>query len=160
MSEADALRDWNDRGHYIKAWKRVLWDATGDQTKVDRTIQLAEIAGLFVDGGRAKDQEYAETMRNVAQQLRMVAALESIAGWGDVNLQREYEPALRDIIRSVADCAAAALEAAPMSPTGDVCRLGDALCSCANQAERRACHNSSPLPPAHQTPIENKGGGQ
>lgn len=38
--------------HYLSAWKRVLWDATGDQTKVDRIFQLADLNGLF-DPARA-----------------------------------------------------------------------------------------------------------
>lgn len=42
---------------------------------------------------------------------RMRAALESIAGWRKVNISGEYEHGLRDIIRSITDCAAAALEA-------------------------------------------------
>lgn len=62
MNEADALKDWNDKG--------------GD-----------------------------------AETAKLRAALESIAGWDDVNLQREYEVALRDIIRSIVDCAKTALEA-------------------------------------------------
>jgi hypothetical protein len=46
---------------------------------------------------------------------KLIAALESIAGWRKVNIQGEYEHGLRDIIRSITDCAAAALEATPMS---------------------------------------------
>lgn len=38
------------------------------------------------------------------------SALESIAGWRKVNIQGEYEHGLRDIIRSVVDCAATALQ--------------------------------------------------
>lgn len=37
-------------------------------------------------------------------------ALESIAGWRKVNIQGEYEHGLRDIIRSITECAAAALD--------------------------------------------------
>ena len=40
----------------------------------------------------------------------LVKALESIAGWRKVNISGEYEHGLRDIIRSITDCAAAALE--------------------------------------------------
>jgi hypothetical protein len=40
---------------------------------------------------------------------RLRAALTSIAGFGDVNLAGEWEPALRDIIRSMTDCAKRAL---------------------------------------------------
>ena len=32
---------------YIADWRRVLWDATDDQTKVDRIFQLADLNGLF-----------------------------------------------------------------------------------------------------------------
>lgn len=42
---------------------------------------------------------------------RMRAALESIAGWRKVNISAEYEHGLRDIIRSITDCAQAALDA-------------------------------------------------
>jgi hypothetical protein len=63
MSDEDALKDWNDRGpsseamqaveqHYIGVWRRILWDALGDQTKVDRVVLLADLNGLF-DPARA-----------------------------------------------------------------------------------------------------------
>jgi hypothetical protein len=42
------------------------------------------------------------------------AALESIALWRSVNIQGEFEGGLRDIIRSMSDCAAAALETIPV----------------------------------------------
>ena len=32
---------------YEHDWRRMLWDATGDQTKVDRIIELAHLNGLF-----------------------------------------------------------------------------------------------------------------
>jgi hypothetical protein len=40
---------------------------------------------------------------------RQRAALEAVAGFGDVNLQGEWEAGLRDIIRSMTDCARNAL---------------------------------------------------
>lgn len=43
------------------------------------------------------------------------AVLESIAGWRKVNIAGEYEHSLRDIIRSIADCAATALETSTVS---------------------------------------------
>jgi hypothetical protein len=39
----------------------------------------------------------------------LLAALKSIAEWRKVNLTAEYEHGLRDVIRSITDCAAAAL---------------------------------------------------
>jgi len=47
----------------------------------------------------------------LAQRDALMRALESIAGWRKVNLSGEYEHGLRDIIRSITDCAAAALDA-------------------------------------------------
>ncbi len=32
---------------YVRDWQRIIWDATGDQTKVDRITELAELNGLF-----------------------------------------------------------------------------------------------------------------
>lgn len=46
----------------------------------------------------------------MSEQLR--AALESIAAWRKVNISGEYDHGLRDIIRSITDCAATALEVA------------------------------------------------
>lgn len=46
-----------------------------------------------------------------AREIAMAAALKSIADWRAVNLSGEYEHGLRDVIRSVTDCAAAALDA-------------------------------------------------
>ncbi len=40
-------------------------------------------------------------------------ALEIIADWRNVNISGEYEHSLRDIIRSITDCAAAALQISP-----------------------------------------------
>lgn len=43
-------RDTDERGKldaYIKDWARIIWDATGDQTKVDRAILLADLNGMF-----------------------------------------------------------------------------------------------------------------
>lgn len=37
----DALKE------YISDWARIIWDATGDQTKVDRVILLADLNGMF-----------------------------------------------------------------------------------------------------------------
>lgn len=42
---------------------------------------------------------------------QMRAALQTIADWRKVNISGEYEHSLRDIIRSITDCAAAALDA-------------------------------------------------
>ena len=41
------------------------------------------------------------------------AALVTIADWRKVNISGEYEHGLRDIIRAITDCAAAALDANP-----------------------------------------------
>jgi hypothetical protein len=43
----------------------------------------------------------------------LVSALKSIAAWRQVNIAGEYEHSLRDIIRAVTDCAAAALDSIP-----------------------------------------------
>jgi len=40
---------------------------------------------------------------------RLRAALDAIAGFGSLNIAGEYESGLRDIIRSMTDCARAAL---------------------------------------------------
>lgn len=67
---------------------------------------------------RAWHDEYAK-LENEAQRDyqeleaklgRLLGALESIAGWRNVNISSEYEHGLRDIIRSVTDCASAAIE--------------------------------------------------
>lgn len=44
--------------------------------------------------------------------------LEAIAGFGSVNLNGEYEHGLRDIIRSMTDCAREALRAMPLQERG------------------------------------------
>jgi hypothetical protein len=46
---------------------------------------------------------------------RLRSALESIADWRNVNISGEYEQGLRDIIRSIVDCAVAALDAPMLS---------------------------------------------
>jgi hypothetical protein len=46
----------------------------------------------------------------------LLAALESIALWRSVNIAGEYEHGLRDLIRSMTDCAAAALEVLASGP--------------------------------------------
>jgi hypothetical protein len=46
---------------------------------------------------------------------KLIAALQSIAGWRKINLGAEYDHALRDIIRSITDCAEAALDASTLS---------------------------------------------
>lgn len=52
--------------------------------------------------------------------MKLHEALESIAAWRKVNIQGEYEHGLRDIIRSITDCAAAALDASTVSrPNGN-----------------------------------------
>jgi hypothetical protein len=51
------------------------------------------------------------TDRTSSETETLRSALESIAGWRKVNIQGEYEHGLRDIIRSITDCAAAALDA-------------------------------------------------
>jgi hypothetical protein len=45
-------RDADERGKlaldaYVTDWARIIWDATGDQTKVDRAILLADLNGMF-----------------------------------------------------------------------------------------------------------------
>ena len=52
-----------------------------------------------------------QTTVHVPEIVELRAALESIAGWRNVNISGEYEHGLRDIIRSVTDCAQAALDA-------------------------------------------------
>ncbi len=47
----------------------------------------------------------------------MRSALDSIAGWRNVNISNEYESGLRDIIHSVTDCASAALDTATTLPS-------------------------------------------
>ena len=42
---------------------------------------------------------------------RLNGAIKSIAAWRSVNIAGEYEHSLRDIIRSITDCAQAALDA-------------------------------------------------
>jgi hypothetical protein len=59
-----------------------------------------------LEAGRAADE--IEKLR--AKNERMCEALQAIAGFGSVNLQQEYEFGLRDIIRSMTDCARNALE--------------------------------------------------
>lgn len=96
MSEADALKDWNDKGdgcHCGKdghALNSVNCPVHGD-------IRANNLSKL--NHARAKIIE------------RQRAALESIAGWRNVNISGEYEHGLRDIIRSITDCAVAGLEA-------------------------------------------------
>jgi hypothetical protein len=51
----------------------------------------------------------AETAKLRAEIERLLEALEAIAGFGTVNLAGEYEHGLRDIIRSMTDCARRAL---------------------------------------------------
>lgn len=64
------------------------------------------------------DEAVAEAKNDLSKDnIRLRAALESIAGWRNVNIAGEYEHGLRDIIRSITDCAAAALEASH-SPQG------------------------------------------
>ena len=59
------------------------------------------------------DKMYLEwsqfTKARTAREIAMGQALKSIAGWKAVNLNGEYEHGLRDIIRSITDCAVAAL---------------------------------------------------
>lgn len=64
---------------------------------------LAKEGYLFVVADTAPDID--------VEKLR--AALESIADWRKINIAGEYEHGLRDIIRSITDFAAAALDAAP-----------------------------------------------
>lgn len=53
---------------------------------------------------------------------RLQAALESIAGFGSVDLNGEWGSGLCDIIRSMTDCARRALEqTTPTKPSGRVC---------------------------------------
>lgn len=74
--------------------------------------------GLSDDDGIAAQRANAELIvKAVNSHDALVAAMESIAGWRKVNISGEYEHSLRDIIRSITDCAAAALDAIP-SPVG------------------------------------------
>lgn len=59
----------------------------------------------------AKRRALAIADERSKENVRLRASLESIAGWRKVNIQGEYEHGLRDIIRSITDCAAAALDA-------------------------------------------------
>jgi uncharacterized coiled-coil protein SlyX len=54
----------------------------------------------------ALSRQLAEAQGEVERQRE---ALNSLAGFGDVNLAGEYESGLRDIIRSMTDCAKRAL---------------------------------------------------
>jgi hypothetical protein len=65
--------------------------------------------GLIADV--TEDYDAAFIVKAVNSHDKLVAALESIAGWRKVNISGEYEHGLRDIIRAIADCADAALSA-------------------------------------------------
>jgi hypothetical protein len=67
-------------------------------------------------------------------------ALESIAGWRKINISGEYEHGLRDIIRSIVDCAADALDAIPATQPQYLssCLRGG---ECHGQCESTACTN-------------------
>ena len=59
------------------------------------------------------EREIAICAQTQAKNDALVKALESIAGWRKVNISGEYEHGLRDIIRSITDCAAAAFDTIP-----------------------------------------------
>lgn len=62
-------------------------------------------ASVMAESERLARRAVVAELRNE----RLQEALENIAGFGDVNLAGEWEPALRDIIRSMTDCAKSAL---------------------------------------------------
>ena len=48
---------------YISEWARIIWDVTGDQTKVDRAIMLADLNGMF-DSAKFAAWEFAQNRTN------------------------------------------------------------------------------------------------
>lgn len=79
--------------------------------RVDRGINVILCNPMLGSGGpqtlvlKLKGSE----MTDEVQRLR--SALENIADWRNVNISGEYEHGLRDIIRSIIDCAVDALDA-------------------------------------------------
>lgn len=57
-----------------------------------------------------------EAQRSSDELQRLRSALENIADWRNVNISGEYEHGLRDIIRSIVDCAVAALDSPTQRP--------------------------------------------
>jgi hypothetical protein len=89
----------------------------GGQNMIDLSGAQARGTGMLT----AKDDseipgtvayEAARADRFQSRHDKLIAALESIAGWQKVNISGEYEHGLRDIIRSITGCAAAALSTA------------------------------------------------
>lgn len=84
--------------------------------RVDRGINVILCNPMLGSGGpqtlvlKLKGSE----MTDEVQRLR--SALESIADWRNVNISGEYEHGLRDIIRSIVDCAVAALDSPTQRP--------------------------------------------
>lgn len=72
---------------------------TPDEPTVIRKRDTEEASGAFTDQGAAQNSAAYRS------------ALESIADWRNVNISGEYEHGLRDIIRSIIDCAVDALDA-------------------------------------------------
>lgn len=71
--------------------------------------------------GAMEELQEAEKYNGFHQQAcleieRLREALTAIAGFGDVNLASEWEAGLRDIIRSMTDCARTALSADERGP--------------------------------------------
>jgi len=60
------------------------------------------------DGMRSKAAKEIVSLR--ARVAELEAELRTLVGWRLVNLQGEYEHGLRDVIRSMIDCADAALQ--------------------------------------------------
>lgn len=84
-------------------------------TARDLVARLLAMPSSLNDACRTMEEAHGEITTLQARVEAQAAALRSIAGWRSVNISGEYEHGLRDIIRSVTDCAQAALEASTMS---------------------------------------------
>jgi hypothetical protein len=78
-----------------------------------------------------------DEMSNEVQRLR--SALENIADWRNVNISGEYEHGLRDIIRSIVDCAVAALDSPTQRQALQAAPVRGPDCACCEQQPRKDC---------------------
>lgn len=92
---------------------------THSQDEVERARvrdTYADIIEPFVKSNYVMDETSRWEAKRIADALiaagvRYSSALENIADWRNVNISGEYEHGLRDIIRSIIDCAVDALDA-------------------------------------------------
>jgi|SRR5579863_2526151 len=78
------------------------------------------LAQVLVTGDRREEAQAnaAFIVKAVNNHEKMLAALQNIAEWRKVNISGEYEHGLRDIIRAITDCAAAAIECCAVGGQG------------------------------------------